>query len=126
MKKFISTIQNIWRIEELRNRILNTLLFLAIFRLGTFLVLPGIDAEELAKSAAKSEGGILGLINTFAGGAFLRGSVFALGIMPYISASIVIQLLTLALPSFQRRQKEGEEGRRKMNQYTRLLFREAK
>lgn len=121
MKKFISTIQNIWRIEELRNRILNTLLFLAIFRLGTFLVLPGIDAEELAKSAAKSEGGLLGLINTFAGGAFLRGSVFALGIMPYISASIVIQLLTLALPSFQRLQKEGEEGRRKMNQYTRLL-----
>lgn len=121
MKKFISTVQNIWRIEELRNRILNTILFLAIFRIGTFLVLPGVDASMLEKAAEKSEGGLLGLINTFAGGAFLRGSVFALGIMPYISASIVIQLLTLALPSFQRLQKEGEDGRRKMNQYTRFL-----
>jgi preprotein translocase subunit SecY len=121
MKKFISTLQNIWRIEELRNRIINTLLFLAIFRVGTFLVLPGIDAAMLEETAKKSEGGLLGLINTFAGGAFLRGSVFALGIMPYISASIVIQLLTLALPFFQRLQKEGEDGRRKMNQYTRFL-----
>lgn len=101
---------------------MNTLLLLLVYRIGTFIVLPGIDAALLAEKNASSElGGLLGLINTFSGGAFERASIFALGIMPYISASIVVQLLTIAVPSFQKMQKEGEDGRRKINQITRLL-----
>jgi preprotein translocase subunit SecY len=123
MKKFIETIKNIFSIEELRQRILYTLGFLLIYRLGSFVVLPGVDAVELAKSieAQGDQQGILQLINVFAGGAFSRASIFALGIMPYISASIILQLLTMALPYFQRMQREGESGRKKINQYTRYL-----
>lgn len=121
MKNFINTLRNIWRIEDLRVRILNTLLFLLVYRIGTFIVLPGINPLVLEQLTDQSDQGLAGLINTFAGGAFSRASIFALGIMPYISASIVIQLLTLAIPFFARLQKEGEDGRRKMNQYTRVL-----
>lgn len=121
MKNFINTLRNIWRIEDLRVRIVNTLLFLLVYRIGTFIVLPGIDPILLERLSDQSDQGLAGLINTFAGGAFSRASIFALGIMPYISASIVIQLLTLAIPFFARLQKEGEDGRRKMNQYTRVL-----
>ncbi len=120
MKKFIQKIKEIWSIDELRVKIINTLLFLLIYRVGTFIILPGIDGQLLA-GLQKQTDGFLGLVNTFAGGAFGRGSIFALGIMPYISASIVIQLLTIAVPFFQRMQKEGEDGRRKINQYTRVL-----
>jgi preprotein translocase subunit SecY len=120
MKKFIETIKNIFSIEELRQRILYTLGFLLIYRLGSFIVLPGIDPAALERGSADQDG-ILGLINIFAGGAFSRASIFALGIMPYISASIILQLLTMALPYFQRMQREGESGRKKINQYTRYL-----
>jgi preprotein translocase subunit SecY len=120
MKKFIETIKNIFSIEELRQRILYTLGFLLIYRLGSFIVLPGIDPTQLENTQGDGEG-ILGLINIFAGGAFSRASIFALGIMPYISASIILQLLTMALPYFQRMQREGESGRKKINQYTRYL-----
>jgi preprotein translocase subunit SecY len=109
MNKFISTIKNIISIEELRTRILNTLLFITFFRLGSYVVLPGVDATKLAQ---KGEGGLLGLLNMFSGGAFNNASIFALGIMPYISASIAIQLLTIALPYFQKMQKDGESGRK--------------
>jgi preprotein translocase subunit SecY len=118
MKKIIDTIKNIFSIEDLRRRIINTFLYLLMFRIGSYIVLPGIDSTKLAES---TDGGLLGLINTFAGGAFGRASILALGIMPYISASIVIQLLTIAVPQFQRMAKEGEEGRTKLNQYTRLF-----
>ncbi len=118
MKKFITTIRNIFSIEELRNRILNTIGFLIIFRLGSFVVLPGVDPNLLEQGA---DSGIFGLLNTFLGGAFSRASIFGLGIMPYISASIVIQLLTVAVPYFQKMQKEGDSGRKKMNQITRVL-----
>lgn len=121
MKKFIGTIRNIFAIEELRQRILYTLGFLLIYRLGSYIVLPGVDPAELAKSQQDGQSGIIGLINIFAGGAFSRASIFALGIMPYISASIILQLLTMALPHFQRLQREGESGRKKINQYTRYL-----
>lgn len=117
MKRFINTIKNIFSIEELRTRILNTLGFLAIFRLGSFVVLPGIDPSQLSGQAQ----GIFGLIDTFLGGAFSNASIFALGIMPYISASIVIQLLTVAVPYFSKMQKEGESGRKRINQITRVL-----
>ncbi|MCX6189571.1 MAG: preprotein translocase subunit SecY [Bacteroidetes bacterium] len=117
MKKIIDTIKNIFAIEDLRKRIINTFLYLLMFRIGSYIVLPGIDSSKLADS----QGGMLGLINTFAGGAFGRASILALGIMPYISASIVIQLLTIAVPQFQRMAKEGEEGRTKLNQYTRIF-----
>jgi len=120
MKSFINTLKNIYKIEELRTRILNTLGFLLIYRLGSFIVLPGVDSEAL-QAANGSPSGLAGLINIFAGGAFSRASIFALGIMPYISASIVMQLLGLAIPHFQRLQKEGESGRKKINQYTRFL-----
>lgn len=120
MKNFINTLKNIWKIEELRSRILSTLGFVLIYRLGSFIVLPGVDSAAMAASHSKAEG-IVGLINIFAGGAFSRASIFALGIMPYISASIVIQLLGMAIPYFQRLQKEGESGRKKINQYTRFL-----
>ncbi|HLG02253.1 MAG TPA: preprotein translocase subunit SecY [Bacteroidia bacterium] len=121
MKKFIETIRNIFSIEELRQRILYTLGFLLIYRLGSYVVIPGVNPDELAKSQTDGPGGILDLINIFAGGAFSRASIFALGIMPYISASIILQLLTMALPYFQRMQREGESGRKKINQYTRYL-----
>lgn len=122
MKKLISTLKNIWSIEELRSRILQTLLLLAVYRIGTFIYLPGVDPVVMnAKYGSSTQDGLLGLINTFSGGAFNRASIFALGIMPYISASIIVQLLTFALPSFQRMSKEGEDGRRKINQITRYL-----
>lgn len=122
MKKLIETIKNIFSIEDLRVRIMNTLLLLLVYRIGTFIVLPGIDPVMLAeRNKAGALDGLLGLINTFSGGAFERASVFALGIMPYISASIVVQLLTIAVPSFQKMQKEGEDGRQKINQITRWL-----
>ncbi|MFD2512836.1 preprotein translocase subunit SecY [Pontibacter locisalis] len=117
MKKFITTLKNIWAIEDLRVRILNTLGFIAIFRLGSFVVLPGVDPNQLQANT----GGLFGLLDTFLGGAFSNASIFALGIMPYISASIVLQLLTIAVPYFQKMQKEGESGRKKINQITRVL-----
>lgn len=117
MKKFFSTIRNIFSIEELRSRILYTLFFLIIFRLGSFVVLPGIDPDKLSDNST----GFFGLLDTFLGGAFSNASIFGLGIMPYISASIVLQLLTVAVPYFQKMQKEGESGRKKINQITRVL-----
>ncbi len=117
MKKFFTTIRNIFSIEELRTRILNTIGFLIIFRLGSFVVLPGVDPNLLLEN----EGGLFGLLDAFLGGAFNRASIFALGIMPYISASIVIQLLTVAVPYFQKLQKEGDSGRKKITQITRVL-----
>jgi len=120
MKKFFETIRNIFSIEELRTRILTTLGFLIIFRLGSFVVLPGIDPDVLAAQVGEG-GGIFGFIDMFVGGAFNRASVFALGIMPYISASIVLQLMTVAVPYFQKLQKEGDSGRKKINQITRVL-----
>ncbi|HIW10640.1 MAG TPA: preprotein translocase subunit SecY [Candidatus Rikenella faecigallinarum] len=123
MKKLIDTIRNIFKIEELRNRILYTLGLLLIYRLGSFVVLPGINPEALTGSGLQqqTQDGILGLLDIFSGGAFSNASIFALGIMPYISASIVIQLLAIAVPYFQKLQKEGESGRRKINQWTRYL-----
>ena len=120
MKKFFTTIKNIFSIEDLRIRILNTIGFLIIFRLGSYVVLPGIDPEILAAVGGEAQG-IFGLLNTFLGGAFSRASIFALGIMPYISASIVIQLMQVAVPYFQKLQKEGESGRNRINQITRVL-----
>ncbi|UYZ62903.1 preprotein translocase subunit SecY [Hymenobacter weizhouensis] len=117
MNKFITTIKNIFAIEDLRMRIFNTLFFIAIYRLGSYVVLPGVDPTRLKDSA----GGVLGILDTLLGGAFSNASIFALGIMPYISASIVLQLLTIAVPYFQKLQKEGESGRKKINQYTRIL-----
>ena len=117
MKKLITTFRNIFAIEDLRIRILNTLGFIAIFRLGSYVVLPGIDPNQLQSNAE----GIFGLLDTLLGGAFSNASIFGLGIMPYISASIVLQLLTIAVPYFQKLQKEGESGRKKINQYTRVL-----
>ncbi len=122
MKNLIKTLKNIWSIEELRSKILFTLLLLFIYRLGTHIVLPGINPLGLSDIAAQTNSnGILGLINTFAGGAFSQASIFALGIMPYISASIFIQLMTVLVPQFQKMQKEGESGRKKINQWTRYL-----
>ncbi|RPH33576.1 MAG: preprotein translocase subunit SecY [Bacteroidales bacterium] len=121
MKAFINTIKNIAKIEDLRQRILYTLGILLIYRLGSYVVLPGIDPSQLAGLKAQTSEGIMGLLDMFSGGAFQNASIFALGIMPYISASIVVQLLGIAIPYFQRLQKEGESGRRKMNQITRYL-----
>jgi preprotein translocase subunit SecY len=121
MKKFIQTLRNIFTIDELRTRILNTLLFLLVYRFAAHVVLPGVDPEKLAGLQSQASGGILGLLDMFAGGAFSQASVVALGIMPYISASIVVQLLGIAVPYFQKLQKEGESGRKKINQFTRLL-----
>ncbi len=118
MKRFISTLTNIFKIEDLRVRIINTLLLLLIYRVGSFIVLPGIDPALIG---TKAQDGILGLLNMFAGGSFARASVFALGVMPYISASIVVQLFGIVIPYFQRLQKEGESGRKKINQITRYL-----
>ncbi|MBI3482412.1 MAG: preprotein translocase subunit SecY, partial [Bacteroidetes bacterium] len=117
MKRFLTTIKNIFSIEDLRVRILNTIGFLIIFRLGSYIVLPGIDPTKLTGN----QGGIFDLLNTFLGGSFTRASIFALGIMPYISASIVVQLLTVAVPHFTKLQKEGDSGRKKLNQFTRVL-----
>ena len=117
----VETIKNIWKIEDLRNRILTTLLLVAIYRFGTYVVLPGIDPKALTALQEQTRGGLLALLDMFSGGAFSNASIFALGIMPYISASIVIQLLGIAVPAFQKMQREGESGRRKMNQYTRYL-----
>ncbi|MCQ2310738.1 MAG: preprotein translocase subunit SecY [Paludibacteraceae bacterium] len=121
MRKFLETIQNIWKIEDLRNRLLTTLLFVLIYRFGSFIVLPGIDPTALTALKGQTAGGLMALLDMFSGGAFSNASVFALGIMPYISASIVVQLLTIAVPYFQKMQKEGESGRQKMNQITRYL-----
>ncbi|HOO68748.1 MAG: preprotein translocase subunit SecY [Bacteroidales bacterium] len=121
MKKLIETIKNIFKIEELRKRIVYTMLLLLIYRLGSFVVLPGIDPMQLSNLQAQASGGLVGLLNMFSGGAFGNASIFALGVMPYISASIVIQLLGIMIPYFQRMQREGESGRRKMNQWTRYL-----
>ena len=121
MKGFITTLRNIYQIEDLRNRILTTFGLILIYRIGSFVVLPGIDPAALEAANTGSSGGLTGLLDMFAGGAFSRASIFALGIMPYISASIVIQLLGVAIPYFQKLQKEGESGRRKINQITRLL-----
>ena len=121
MKKIIETIKNIWRIEDLRTRILMTLLFVAIYRVGSFVVLPGIDPTALQKLQDQTNEGLMALLNMFSGGAFSNASIFALGIMPYISASIVVQLLAVAVPYFQKMQREGESGRRKINHITRVL-----
>jgi preprotein translocase subunit SecY len=122
MKRFLDTLRNIWTIEELRQRILITLGLVMIYRLGSYVVLPGVNVDALnAANANNDAGGIVGLINMFAGGAFLRASIFGLGIMPYITASIIIQLLGMAVPYFQKMQREGESGRKKINQYTRFL-----
>jgi preprotein translocase subunit SecY len=120
VKKFIQTLKNIWSIEELRKKILFTLLLVFIYRIGSFIILPGIDPNKLSTpDSAKS--GILGLLDAFVGGAFSKASIFALGIMPYISASIFMQLVTILVPSMQKIQKEGESGRKKINQWTRYL-----
>ena len=121
MKKFIETIRNIYKIEELRKRILYTLGIIAIYRLGSYVVLPGVDPNMLTNLQNQGSSGLMGLLNMFSGGAFSHASIFALGIMPYISASIVIQLLGMAIPYFQRLQREGESGQRKINQITRYL-----
>jgi preprotein translocase subunit SecY len=121
MKSFIQTLKNIYKIEELRSRIFFTLFIILIYRLGSKVVLPGVDPEQLQAFSQRTSQGVLGLLDMFSGGAFSSASIFALGIMPYISASIIIQLLTIAVPYFQRMQKEGESGRRKMNQITRYL-----
>lgn len=121
MKKFIQTLKNIWTIEELRGKILVTLLLLFIYRFGTHIVLPGIDPNKLATFSKKTSQGLLGLFDTFAGGAFSNASILGLGIMPYISASIFMQLLTILVPQMQKIQKEGDSGRKKINQWTRYL-----
>ena len=121
MKKLIETLQNIWKIEDLRQRILITLLFTAIYRFGSFVVLPGINPAMLDKLQSQTQGGLMSLLDMFSGGAFSNASIFALGIMPYISASIVMQLLAIAVPYFQKMQREGESGRKKISMYTRWL-----
>src|SRR5210317_177718 len=122
MYSFFETLKNIWKITELRDRIFITLFFLAIYRLGAQVVLPGIDSVQLAELSSRTQGGgLLGILNAFTGGAFANASVFALGIMPYISASIVVQLMGIAVPYLQKLQKEGESGRKKINQITRWL-----
>ena len=122
MKKFIDTIKNIWAIEELRNKIIVTLALVLTYRLGTQITLPGINPNLLeAAKAGSSKNGLLGLFDTFAGGAFSQASILALGIMPYISASIFMQLMTILIPQLQKVQKEGESGRNKINQWTRYL-----
>lgn len=122
MKKFIQTLKNIWSIEELRNKIITTLALILVYRVGTHIVLPGLDPNKLeAAAASTSNNGLLGLFDTFAGGAFSHASIFALGVMPYISASIFMQLMTILVPQMQKLQKEGESGRKKINQWTRYL-----
>lgn len=121
MKKFIETLKNCWRVEDLRQRLLITLLFTVIYRFGSFIVLPGIDPNELGRLQSQTAGGLMSLLDMFSGGAFSNASIFALGIMPYISASIFMQILAVAVPYFQKLQREGESGRKKINWYTRIL-----
>lgn len=121
MNGLIKKLQDIWEVEDLRNRILLTIGFLAVYRFGSFVILPGVDADALAAAVGSSDGGLMGLLNTFTGGSFFKAAVFALGIMPYISASIIVQLLGFAVPYFQKLQKDGENGQRKLNQITRVI-----
>ena len=121
MKKFFETLKNCWKIEDLRQRLLIVLLFTAIYRFGSFVVLPGINPGQLEKLQSQTSGGLMSLLDMFSGGAFSIASIFALGIMPYISASIVMQLLAVAVPYFQKMQREGESGRKKIAWYTRIL-----
>ena len=121
MKKIIEYLKNCWKVEDLRQRLLITLLFTAIYRFGSFVVLPGINPAGLQKLQEQTAGGLMSLLDMFSGGAFSNASIFALGIMPYISASIVMQLLAVAVPYFQKMQREGESGRKKINWYTRIL-----
>ena len=121
MKKFITTLKNIWTIEELRNKIIVTLSLIFVYRVGSFIVLPGIDPNQLSNLENSAQGGMLGLLDAFVGGAFAKASVFALGIMPYISASIFMQLVTVLVPQISKIQKEGESGQKKINQWTRYL-----
>lgn len=121
MKKFIQTLKNIWSIEELRSKIIVTITLVLVYRFGAHIVLPGIDPNRLDEFSRQASGGMLGLLDAFAGGAFSQASILALGIMPYISASIFMQLMTILTPSMQKLQKEGESGRKKINQWTRLL-----
>ena len=120
--RFVETIKNIWTIEELRKRLIVTFMLVLVYRLGCYIVLPGISPSDLdALSKFTNKSGLMQLLDMFSGGAFSQASIFALGIMPYITASIVIQLLGMVLPSFQKMQREGESGRQKLNQYTRYL-----
>ena len=121
MKKFFETLKNCWMVEDLRQRLLITILFTAIYRFGSFVVLPGINPAKLDQLQSQTSGGLMSLLDMFSGGAFSNASIFALGIMPYISASIVMQLLAVAVPYFQKMQREGESGRKKINWYTRVL-----
>lgn len=121
MKKFINTIKNIWSIEELRKKIIFTIILLFIYRIGSYIVLPGIDPNKLSNLSESANKGVLGLLDAFVGGAFSKASIFALGIMPYISASIFMQLVTILVPQMAKIQKEGESGRKKINQWTRYL-----
>lgn len=121
MKKFFETLKNCWKVEDLRQRLLITILFTAIYRFGSFIVLPGINPSMLEKLQSQTSGGLMSLLDMFSGGAFSNASIFALGIMPYISASIVMQLLAIAVPYFQKMQRDGESGRKKINWYTHWL-----
>ena len=121
MKKLIQTFKNIWSIEELKDKIIYTLLLLLVYRIGSHIVLPGVDPNGLEEFSKKAQGGLLGIFDSFAGGAFSSASIFALGIMPYISASIFMQLMTILVPQIQKMQKEGDSGRKKINQWTRYL-----
>ena len=124
-KKLVETLKNIYKIEELRKRVIYTIGLLLVYRLGSFVVIPGINPNALGEGSAYAsqlEGnGLLGLLDVFSGGAFGNAAIFALGVMPYITASIIIQLMGMMVPYFQKMQKEGESGRRKMNQWTRFL-----
>ncbi len=117
----VKTLKNIWKIDDLRKRIISTILLVLVYRVGSFVVLPGVDPDMLAQLQAQTSSGLMQLLDMFSGGAFSNASIFALGIMPYITASIAIQLLGMVLPSFQKMQREGESGRMKLNQYTRYL-----
>ena len=121
MKKFIKTLKNIWSIEELRGKILTTLLLILVYRIGSHIVLPGIDPNQLSNLNNSTKSGMLGLLDAFVGGAFSKASILALGIMPYISASIFMQLMTILVPQISKIQKEGDSGRKKINQWTRYL-----
>ena len=121
VKKFITTLKNIWSIEELRSKIIFTIVLLFIYRIGSYIVLPGIDPNKLQNLSDSASSGVLGLLDAFVGGAFSKASIFALGIMPYISASIFMQLMTILVPQMAKVQKEGESGRKKINQWTRYL-----
>ena len=121
MKGFIDTLKNIWSIEDLRKKIIYTFLLILVYRIGSFIVLPGIDPNGLTQLKSNASTGLLGLLNMFVGGSFANASIFALGVMPYISASIFVQLLTMAVPYFQRLSKEGDSGRKKITQLTRVL-----